>query len=78
MSEKRKKVIHVDKLIVKADEVIVMPERKHHHRRNPWGLGMREGLEDVHEEEHIDVHDEKVEDVEEDIEDKRKRRSPWL
>ncbi|MGA9288075.1 MAG: hypothetical protein WBV93_06945, partial [Anaerobacillus sp.] len=52
MSEKKRKpqVIRVDKLIVKANEVIIHDEREHHHkkeeqkeerkeeRRDPWGF----------------------------------------
>ncbi|MDP4550842.1 hypothetical protein Q9251_08085 [Alkalihalobacillus macyae] len=51
MSEKKRKpkVIHVNKLIVKADEVIIHDERNHHKReekqeeprevrRDPWGF----------------------------------------
>ncbi|WLR51619.1 hypothetical protein LC040_01580 [Bacillus tianshenii] len=61
--EKKTKVIHVDKLIVKANEVIIEPQR-HHHRPDPWfGFGPRqqqevqaESAEENHE--HHDHHHE--------------------
>ncbi|MBB5325522.1 hypothetical protein HNQ34_002623 [Anoxybacillus tepidamans] len=53
MSEKKKpRVIHVDKLIVQADDVVIVPRRRIH---DPWFSPRDvdvEGLEEVQDENH--------------------------
>lgn len=87
MSDKRERkprVIHVDKLIVKADEVIILPEEnKKRRHRDPWGFPIREEKEELKEEQievTEDIKDEDVvEDVDVDVDKVRKRgpRFPW-
>lgn len=46
MSEKKARVIHVDKLIVHADEVVIIPKKRLH---DPWFSPRRHQTEDVEE-----------------------------
>jgi hypothetical protein len=39
----KRKEIHVDKLIIKANEVIIIDENRRH-RRDPWGFGRDEQI----------------------------------
>jgi hypothetical protein len=72
---KGKKVIHVDKVIIKADEVVVIDERKH--RRDPWGFfgDVNEDRFDDHDKER--KFDRKVDDDRDDKDDDRKGFS-WV
>ncbi|MCD5324659.1 MULTISPECIES: hypothetical protein [Pontibacillus] len=81
MSEKRKKVIHVDEVIIKAENVVIEPQRPHRRDRHEGGnfdpfFGPRRAqVEDVTEEEHVEVEEE-VEEVHEE-EEGEDRRPPF-
>ncbi|QOR67627.1 hypothetical protein IM538_05660 [Cytobacillus suaedae] len=85
MSKKRKpQEIRVDKLIVKANEVIVIDEKSRRRRYDPW-LGRRmDDIEDIDVEVDVDVDvkvdDDKVDvDVDVDVDDDdRKRPFSWI
>ncbi|MBA2874961.1 hypothetical protein [Thermaerobacillus caldiproteolyticus] len=75
MSGKKKaRVIHVDKLIVHADDVVIVPRRRIH---DPWLSSRRtdvEGLDDLQNEavENETVHSEENEG------DEGRRRFSWI
>jgi hypothetical protein len=55
-NRKKSRVIHVDKLIIHADDVVIVPRRR---IRDPWLFPHRadvEAIEDVHEESSSDDH----------------------
>lgn len=82
MSKKRRpQEIKVDKLIVKANEVIIIDENRRHRRWDPW-LGRRVDDIDVEVDVDVKVDDDKVDvDVDVDIDDdddKRRRPFSWV
>jgi hypothetical protein len=76
MSQKGKtKVIQVDKLIVKANEVIIVDEeRKRNPRFDRWGFPTRNEVKNTN----VDIKAEDSNDVKSDIDvDDEKRRPPF-
>ncbi|QST00846.1 hypothetical protein IMZ31_04535 [Pontibacillus sp. ALD_SL1] len=82
MSEKRKKVIHVDEVIIKAENVVIEPQRPHRRDRNdedrfdPFFGPRRAQVESETEEEHVELEEE-VEEVHEEGEEGEDRRPPF-
>lgn len=77
-TEKKPKVIHVDKLIVKANEVIIIDERRRHHHRDPWRWGFGARPEGEIEGGNVEVENDHndIENVEQEVEELRRQRRP--
>lgn len=60
--ENKRKVIHVDKLIIHAKKVEVINEESEHPRRDPWGLFW--GRTRMEEQSEMDLADAEVNDKE--------------
>jgi hypothetical protein len=70
-SREKSRVIHVDKLIIHADDVVIVPRGR---IRDPWLFPHRAGVEateDVHEESSRDDH-------EHDDREKERRPFSWI
>jgi hypothetical protein len=80
-NRKKSRVIHVDKLIIHADDVIVTPKGR---IRDPWLFPRRsdvEAIEDVHKELSHDDHehdDHKHDDHERDDREEGRRPFSWI
>jgi hypothetical protein len=75
-NRKKSRVIHVDKLIIHADDVIVIPKGR---IRDPWLFPRRsdvEAIEDVHKELSHDDHEH--DDHERDDREEERRPFSWI
>lgn len=72
----KRKEIHVDKLIVKANEVVII-DNSNRHRRNPWGLGRFTRFDNV--EEAIQETNDDIEETTEEVKEvENKPRFRWF
>jgi hypothetical protein len=70
MSNKKQRIIHVDKLIVHADDISIIPKRRPF---DPW-FGRRQDIENVK-----NIHDEKTATPEEqERDDKESQPFSWI
>jgi hypothetical protein len=72
MSNKKHRIIHVDKLIVHADDVIIIPKRRPF---DPW-LGRRQDIEDVENVENI--YDEATATEEQERDEQERPPFSWI